>query len=170
MCILWRNLHTNRTLLPACLHTVVCQSTQACAKETSRDREYWCTIKARRKKALGKTSLSCLQFLAPQVGECMPETQNPTWTCARIETHGHHTAQRDIQSMLGTDSEGWWNDFRIHPLLRKHICALAHSLIPLFIMNILIFCHWLHWYIISQWKTPTVSGLAHETALVCFKV
>lgn len=58
--------------------------------------------------------------------ECISETENTTWTCARIETHCHRTAQRDIQPMLATDSEGWWNNFRVRPLLRKHICALAH--------------------------------------------
>lgn len=44
------------------VHMVIYHSAQASVRETSHDREYKCTIKVRRKKALGKASLSCLPF------------------------------------------------------------------------------------------------------------
>lgn len=168
---MWRNLHTNRTLLPACLHTVVCQSTQACAAETSRDREYQCTIKARMKKAFGKTSLGCLQFLAHQVGGMYVGNTKPN---VDMRTH------RDQLSSYSTKTHSVDAGNRLRRVMewfqepsspkKTHLCTGTLRLIPLFIMNILIFCHWLHWYIISQWKTPTVAGHTHEMALVCFKV
>lgn len=168
---MWRSLHTNRTLLPACLHTVVCQSTQACAAETSRDREYRCTIKARRKKALGKTSLSCLQFLAHQVGGMYAGNTKPN---VDMRTHldplsSYSTKRHSVDAGNRLRRVTEWFQSPSSPK-KTHLCTGTLRLIPLFIVNILIFCHWLHWYIISQWKTPTVSGLAHETALVCFKV
>lgn len=81
-------------------HMAVCHSTQACAAETSRDRDS-CPIEEGRKKALGKTSLSCLPSLPHQVRMYVGNTKPGT----DARTHTSRPAvivqeQRDIQWRL----------------------------------------------------------------------
>lgn len=94
---------------------------QACAAETSHDREYRCTIKVRRKKALGKTSLSCLPFLPHQVsGACVRNTNPPVVIVQQ---------QRDIQSMPSQCWEQTQNGdgmISASSPYKTHICTLAN--------------------------------------------
>lgn len=90
---------------------VVCHSTLASAGGTSHDIEYMCTIKGGGKKALGKTSLSCLPFLLHQASGMYVRSM---WHNVHTRTCMHpHRKEKHREPFSHCSIEAWNRSRRV---------------------------------------------------------